>query len=443
MNKRRPAAAILALMLAAGIALSGCGGSKPAENKPAEEKPAVKEEPLNNEQIEFWFAIGGKGQEMIKSLAEKFNNSQTEVKVTPVYQGDYYANHQKMSTAIAAGSVPALSMVEVASLAFFSENGALADLNTLIADKDYIADFHEGLMKEANYKGKLTSIPFNRSTPILYINSTILKEAGLDPKGPKNWDELRDWAKKLTVVKDGKVERWGFLTPVDIWFYEAMVLQAGGTILSNDGKKATFNDAAGQAALQYWVDLIHTDKVMEMPQGEKYNAWDVTTNALTSGKAAMIYSTTGRLNSHIKGGKDKGFEINTAFLPAGKAGYATPTGGANLVVMAKASRNQQRAAVKFIQFLTNPENAAEFSKATGYIPVTKKAVASMADFLKATPQYQVAIDQLKYAQPRPQHPAYSEMQEAIMKALQVAVLKEKPVNTALDEAAALVTKNLK
>jgi sn-glycerol 3-phosphate transport system substrate-binding protein len=444
MIKRRPFAAITALTLTASLILAGCGGSKPAAETPAAPVAEEKLEPLNGEEIEFWFAIGGKGQEWVKAAAEKFNASQTEVKVTPVYQGDYYTNHQKLSTAIAAGTPPAMTMIEVASLAFFSDNGALSDINALAGkDNAWIGDFHEGLMKEAKWNGKLTSIPFNRSTPILYLNVNALKEAGLDPKGPKNWDELRDYAKKLTVVKDGKVERWGFLTPVDIWFYEAMVQQAGGSILSADGKKATVNEQPGQDALQFWVDLIHADKVMEMPQGEKYNAWDVTTKALTGGQAAMIYSTTGRLLSHVNGAKANGIEVATSFLPAGKAGYGTPTGGANVAVLASAPKNKQRAAMKFIQWLSSPENAADFSKTTGYVPVNKAGTAAMADTIKAVPQYQAAIDQLQYAVPRPQHPAYAEMQEQIMKALQMAVLKEKPVKDALDEAAALTTKSLK
>lgn len=447
MQNRRPAAAVLAILMAVLLVLSGCGGSKtntPAQT-PAQEPPKVeKEEPMNGVAIEFWYAIGGKNGEALKALTEKFNASQTEVVVTPIYQGDYYTNHQKLSTAIAANTPPAMSMIEVASLAFFSDNSALADLEALAgSNKEFIKDFHDGLMKESRWQGKLTSLPFNRSTPILYLNVNALKEAGLDPKGPKNWTELREYAQKLTVVKNGKVERWGFLTPVDIWFYEAMVLQAGGSIISPDGKKATFNDTPGREALQFWVDLIHSDKSMEMPQGEKYNAWDVTTKALTGGQAAMIYSTTARLVSHINTAKEKGIEIDTAFLPAGKNGFGTPTGGANLVVLASASKLQQRAAMKYIQWLSKPENAAEFSKATGYIPVTKQAVTLMADTFKQMPQYQTAIDQLKYAQPRPQHPAYSEMQEQIMKALQKSVLKEVTPKQALDDAAALVTKNLK
>lgn len=440
MSKRKSLLKFATGLLALSLLVTACGGgAKPA----GEEKPAQTAAPAGPVNIEFWFAVGGRSQEWIKAATEKFNASQKDVIVTSTYQGDYYTNHQKMSTAIAAKNAPALSMVEVASIPFFADNGVLADIGALATgDEAIIKDFLPGLMKESQWKGKTISVPFNRSTPILYLNTNALKDAGLDPKGPKTWEELRDYAKKLHVVKDGKVERWGFLTPVDIWFYEAVLFQAGGSVFSADGKQAAFNNEAGQKALQLWVDLIHQDKVMEMPQGEKYNAWDVSTKAFTSGQAAMIFSTTGRFNSHLTGSKDK-FEMGTAFLPAGPKGFGTPTGGANLVILNTVPKEQQQAAWKFAKFLTSPENAAEFAQATGYVPISNAAVKAMDSYYKATPAAKVAVDQLQYAQSRPQHPSYSETQETIMKALQKAVLKEATVKQALDEAAALVTKNLK
>lgn len=436
--KKSSLAKFLTVALSASLVLTACG-SKPAETTKEPEKAAAPSGPVS---IDFWFAVGGKSQEWIKAATEKFNASQKDVIVTSTYQGDYYTNHQKLSTALAANSAPAISMIEVASMPFFADNDVLADINALSKNDAQVKDYVPGLMKEAVWKGKTIAVPFNRSVPVLYINKNALKDAGLDPNGPKNWDELRDYAKKLTVTKDGKVERWGFLTPVDIWFYEAMVFQAGGSFYSSDMKKATFNDAAGQKALQFWVDLIHTDKVMEMPQGEKYNAWDVSTKAFTEGKAAMIYSTTGRLQSHLNGSKDK-FEMGTAFLPAGSKGYATPTGGANLVILNTVPKAQQQAAWTFLKWLTSPENAADFAKTTGYIPVTNSGVKLLEEYYKQVPQAKTAVDQLQYAQPRPQSPSYAEMQETVMKALQKAVLKEASVKDALDEAAALATKNLK
>ena len=440
MLKRRSWLATTALVLATTVVLAGCGGKKAETPAPAAEAtPAAPAGPVT---IDFWYSVGGKNGELVKSLTQRFNDSQKEVIVNPVYQGDYYATNQKLSTAIASGTVPAMTMLEVGFISFFNENGALADLTPFATkDKALVDDFLPGLMREAMQNGKQVAVPFNRSTPILYINTNQLKEAGLDPAGPKNWQELRDYAKKLTIMKDGKPERWGFLTPIDDWFFQALFYQAGGKFFNDNKTKVQFNGPEGQAAVQLWYDLIHTDKVMEMPQGEGYNAWDVSTNAFTSGKASMIYSTTGRLVSHVNGAKD--FTVATAFMPAGAKGFATPTGGANLAVLAKAPKDQQAAAWKFMMWLTQPEYVAEFSKATGYVPVTNKGAAAMAEYFKQYPQAKVAVDQLQYAQSQPIHPAWTEIKAALTKGLQKAVLKELSVKDALDQAAAEAEKAMK
>jgi sn-glycerol 3-phosphate transport system substrate-binding protein len=437
--KRRSWLATIALLLSTAVLLTACGGKKATDAPPKEETPATPAGPVT---IDFWYSVGGKNGELVKTLSQRFNDSQKEVIVNPVYQGDYYATNQKLSTAIAANGVPAMTMLEAGFITFFNDNGALADLTPFATkDKAMVDDFLPGLMLEANQNGKLVAIPFNRSTPILYINTNELKAAGLDPAGPKNWQELRDFAKKLTIEKDGKIERWGFLTPIDDWFFQALFYQAGGKFFNDNKTKVQFNGPEGQAAVQLWVDLIHTDKVMEMPQGEGYNAWDVSTNAFVSGKAAMIYSTTGRLVSHVNGAKD--FTVATAFMPAGAKGFATPTGGANVAILAKAPKDQQAAAWKFIKYLAQPENVAEWSKATGYVPTTKKAVESMADYFKTLPQAKVAVDQLQYAQSQPLHPAWTEIKAALTKGLQRAVLKQASVKDALDQAAAEAEKAMK
>lgn len=451
---KRSMTRLVSTLLAASVILSACGGGSATQQQPADNNAGTQQPAQQNQQpsspqptskepvkIEFWFAVGGRTREWIQAATERFNAEQNEVIVESIYQGDYYTNHQKLAQAITAKAAPAMSMVEVASIAFFADNGVLADIKQYASQAE-IDNYIEGLTKEAYWDGKMISIPFNRSVPILYLNKTILEQEGLDPAGPKTWEELRSWAEKLyKKAPDGTVERWGFLTPVDQWFYEAMLYQAGGSVISADGKTITVNSEAGQKALQFWVDLIN-DGLMEMPQGEKYNAWDVTTNALTTGTAAMIYSTTGRLNSHINGGRENGFEITTAFLPAGPAGYATPTGGANLIILESAPKEQQEAAWKFIKWLASDENAADFSKTTGYVPVTKGGVALMEDYFKENPSAKVAVDFLQYAQPRPQAPSYNESQEILVKALQKAVLNEASVKDALDEAANLMQKNL-
>ena len=65
--------------------------------------------------------------------------------------------------------------------------------------KAYIDDFLSGFMEDSYVDGKIYSIPFQRSTEILFYNKDAFKEVGLDPeKAPATWDELVEDAKLLT-----------------------------------------------------------------------------------------------------------------------------------------------------------------------------------------------------------------------------------------------------
>ena len=246
----------------------------------------------------------------------------------------------------------------------------------------------------------------------------MLKNAGLDPTGPKNWNEFREYARKLTNKEKGIS---GLEIPIDIWFYEAGVFQQDGKILSADGKQVAFDNEAGYGIAKLWQDMIK-EGAMKNPPGQDYNAWDAATNDFVNQKVAMIQVSTASLGGLLKATEGK-FELGTAFLPAGKH-FATPTGGANLAVLQKSSDAKKKAAVEFIKWITAKENAAFFSEWSGYIPVTKEAVES--DRIKALytkyPQYKPALDQLQYAQPRPMIKGYREMTIKIQDELKKAML---------------------
>ncbi|QTL99928.1 extracellular solute-binding protein [Iocasia frigidifontis] len=391
------------------------------------------------EEIEFWYSLGGKSGKIIEGMVEDFNKSQDEIVVKATYQGDYYANHAKVLSALASGTQPDVTMIEIASIGTFAENGALEDLGPYADGKSGLDlnEFIPGLMGNSYWKDTLYAIPFNRSTPLLYVNKDMLSNANLDPAGPKTWDELREYARKLT--KNGEV--YGFSTPIDIWFYEALVFENGGKILTDDGTKPAFNSQKGIEPVVFWKDMIE-EGVMRMPPGEKYNAWDVAVQDFINQKVAMIFTSTGSLNNLISQAR---FEVGTAFLPAKKE-YGVPTGGTNLVILSKSSADEKKAAWEFIKYMTDKDQTINWSKGTGYMPVKVSAVNSeeMKKLYEEKPQFKVAIDQLEYAKPRPMVPGYKELQEIIMTEIQRAVIDDNvSVQEALDNAAKKAEKLLK
>jgi len=414
MRRRRTTRLSIAAIaaLAAALALAGCGNR--AKDTQSDSSGAAI--PKGATVIDFWYAIGGRNGEGVVKLVDEFNASQSKVHVKATYQGDYYAHATKLQAALVAKNQPDVVMLEIAQVGQFGYSKALADLGKYMT-KDEIGKFQEGLLKNSYIDGKFVAAPFNRSTPILYVNKTMLKEAGLDPAGPKDWNELRTYAKKLSNKEKGV---YGFEVPIDIWFFEAGVFQKNGKILSEDGKKFVFAEEGGAEIVRLWQQMIR-EGGMKVPPGQDYNAWDVAASDLITQKVAMMMISTASLSGLIAQAEGK-FELGTAFLPAGEI-FATPTGGANLAVLEKSDAKSKQAAAAFIKFLASKDKAAFFSEWTGYMPVTTEAVQaeSIQALYSKHPQYKTALDQLQYAQTRPMIKGYREMTVKIQEELKKAM----------------------
>ncbi|RDY27473.1 ABC transporter substrate-binding protein [Romboutsia weinsteinii] len=400
---------IISTTLALGLlvsSLTGCASTNNAEEKSSDGKVVV----------EFWNALTGENEKIMKSYVDKFNSQSDTVEVKMISQGDYWENGTKLQAGLAAGNQPDITMLEVTQVAQFSSVGALADMKNIISDEKQ-SDFLEGLMREAEYDGKTVGVPLNRSTPLMYVNAEMCEKAGLDPTGPKNWEELKMYAQKLTNKDDGVV---GLAVPIDIWFFEALLYQQGSTVL-DDNNKVDFNNEKGVNALTLWQDMMK-EGTMQLPPGEGYDAWDAAKDAFVNGKAAMTFQSTASLAGLLEQTEGK-FTIATGFLPE-ESQYAVPTGGANVVVMEKSTEDEKKAAGEFIEFMTDKENTVNFSIDTGYIPTTKSSLESeeIKSLYKEKPQYEVAVKQLEYSAKRPGVVGYVEATEKLMDEIKKALM---------------------
>ena len=95
---------------------------------------------------------------------------------------------------------------------------------------------------------------------MLYWNKDAFKEAGLDPeKAPGNWDEMVEYAKKLTKRDAaGKVTQWGVKIPSSgfpYWLFQGLTTPNDVQLMNEAGTETYFDKPAVIEALQYWVDL--------------------------------------------------------------------------------------------------------------------------------------------------------------------------------------------
>ncbi|WP_052144868.1 ABC transporter substrate-binding protein [Halalkalibacter okhensis] len=397
-----PMGFVLALALMVGCnqtsseSSTSVGGSEPSVD--SEEKV----------EITYWYAWGDKIGENNENLVKMFNESQDRIHVTAEYQGSYDDLHAKTQAAFAAGNAPEVTQNEIASVGIFANSGMTENLTPFVEKNNVdMNDFIPGLMGNSYVNDQLYALPYLRSTPILYLNKTILEEVGLDPAGPKNWEEFREYAQTLTT--DG--ERVGMTLPVNIWMYEALVAQSGGQMLSDDGSEVAFNSEAGVAPVQFWKEM-EEEGILKMPTGDE--AGDVARQDFANGRSAMAFSSTADLSFWLAMAEEQGFELTTAFMPANST-YGVPTGGANLVMTAGLDPAKQEAAWEFIHWMTSTEQTIYASSYTGYLPSRMSAVNSdeMQALYEELPQFKVAVDQLEYARPRPMADAYPEIAKII------------------------------
>ncbi len=343
-------------------------------------------------------AVGGPVTKIIDDMVAGFHKENPDIKVSAVYAGNYTDTMTKAMTAMKGGQPPQLSVLLSTDVFTLMDEKAIIPMDDLVADKSWFKEFYPAFMANGQIEGKTWSIPFQRSTIVLYWNKDAFKEVGLDPeKAPASWDEMAEMGKKL-VKKDasGNTTRWGVEIPSTgyaYWMLQALAIENGQKLMNETGNEVYLTAPKTVAALDYWVNLSRKHAVM--PTGSI--DWATLRSDFLEGKTAMMWHTTGNLTAVKDGAK---FNFGVAMLPA-KERRGSPTGGGNFYIFKSASPEQQKAAVKFIRWMTTPERAAEWSIKTGYAAVSPAAykTPTMEAYAKGFPAATVARDQLEHAVP--------------------------------------------
>ncbi|MCC6802869.1 MAG: ABC transporter substrate-binding protein [Anaerolineae bacterium] len=359
--------------------------------------------------VNFYYptAVDGPIAEIIQRYADQFHELNPNITVNPTYTGSYTQTTQTIQTEISGGGAgPDVAVMLTTDLLSFTEEGVIVpvqDYLDAMDDGQAIVDdiFPALLLNGEDEDGTIWSMPFQRSTPILFYNVDMLSAAGFD-EPPKNNEELLTMAEALTKP-DGT--QWGLLVPFaggfPIWMFQSFAIGYGQNIGTNNPTEVFMDDAKVLEALDFATKL-GTDYAVGPIGG---SAWGDTPTAFISGQAAMIYHTTGSLTNILNNAP---FNVGVGFLPSGPAGedgtgYGTPTGGGNLYLFDTPdnprSPEQLDAAWQWILYLVSPEIQSDWGAATGYVAARVSAwdldpLKSLAD---AKPQYYTARDQLAFA----------------------------------------------
>jgi len=423
MEKKRYSLVLIRLLIMMAFILGACAPATeaPAETEapaateaPAEteapvateapvetEAPAATEAPAEPVTIQMFYpvAVDAPIADIIQGYIDAFEAENPDVHVEPVFSGGYGDTYTAIMTAIDGGAEPpAMAVLLATSLYDLINADAIIPLDDYLAetpDKDqFLNDFFPAFLENSYYDENIWGLPFQRSAVVMYYNVDLFKEAGLD--APDSWESWGEAGKALTVRDGDNVTRWGIEYPSGwpYWLFQPLAIGSGQNIVGDSDVEVYFDNPDVIEAVQFYIDL--SKKYGAMPEGVQ-GVWGQAPTDFASGQTAMIVHSTGSLTGILD---QADFEVGVMAIPGQEAGsYASVPGGGNLYIFKGAPKEQQDAAWRFIQFLTQADYAADFSINTGYIASRQSSYETdaMKAYIEKVPQAALTRDVLQYA----------------------------------------------
>ena len=396
--------------------------------------PAAAETELT---MYYPIAVGGALTEVVDGIVADFEAANPDIKVNAVYSGNYDDTRVRALSALASGEPAQLAvMFSIDAYDLIEQDMIVAFDDIEGVDQAWLDSFYPALMANGEVEGKTWGIPFQRSTIVAYYNKDMFKAAGLDPEAPPaTWAEMVSMGKALT--KDGT---YGLMIPstgYPYWMFQALAIQNGKELMSNDGLTTYFDDPAVVETLEFWKSLSTDEGIM--PEGTV--EWGTLRQAFLEGQTAMMWHSTGNLTA-VK--NSASFDFGVAELPA-NVRKGSPTGGGNFYVFKDTSPEEQAAALKLIEFMTSPEQAAAWSIGTGYMGVSPASydTEALSSYTKEFPPALVARNQLESAVAEFSTFETARVREGLNNAIQAALTGAKSPADALAEAQAAAVRLLK
>jgi multiple sugar transport system substrate-binding protein len=321
-------------------------------------------------------------QDGMNRFKELFPNVTVDLQVTP------NSVDTLLQAGFSAGSAPDVFLLDPPGLGAFGPQGLLLPLDSAMAQAGVQrSDYVDSLINLFTIDGKTLGIPKDFNPLVLYINTDMAKNAGVDPTSIKTWNDLQAAAPKLTSGSGaGKV--YGICVNPDIQRVGAQMLQLGDPMIK--GNTATFSDTNGIAAMNFWLSFLQNGS------GQLYQNLGKSDcgQALATESAAMDYDG-GWVVTNISDPNYGAKQFNYTAIP-----FPTPPGGKQATWLftnafgASARTKYPQAAAALVLFLTSSANQQALIP-TGLAQPSLKALAN-DPYYSTNPIAKVLVSQSPY-----------------------------------------------
>lgn len=380
------------------------------------------------EDVVFWFGASHDEKTAVDAMVARFNASHPGIRVRGMLM-PMQQIQQKMLLSVAGGVPPDV-------VRFYTDLGGelmaregLERIDQLAArDRLDLREFFPVSVAQNTFNGKLYGLPWVLSPKALLYNKRMFREAGLDPdRPPRTWDELREYALKLTK-KDaaGRLTQLGYAEVSDFREY---LWQSGGDMLTADMRHAAFQSPLGVKTLGYWVDTMDA----ECGNFEALNAFGAQFSGAASDSFGM-QKVAMRLDSPFRIPDLKRYfpnlEYGVTSVPSSRDHVIEVVG--NSLVIPRGSRHKE-AAWEFIKFASTKEQLLAVCAQSGRLPA--RISAAMDPSYTNDPLLGPYVRELPYGRSIPVVPGYIEMQDALDRQIELAFKHKKTPEQALNAAA--------
>jgi len=396
-------------------------------------------------EIEWWHAMGGRLGEKVEEIAARFNESQGEYTVKPVFKGNYTETMTAVIAAFRAGEQPHIVQVfEVGTASMMAAKGAVYPVHELMKDAGEAFDQSAYLPAVISYytdtEDKLLSLPFNSSTPVLWYNQDLFEKAGI-AEAPSTWGGVFHAAEKLQAAGHQCAvsfgwQSWVMIENMSAWHNLPIGTKANG--FEGTDTEFTFNNEHIAGLLQRLRDSMNAGTF-------KYGGRRGESLPLfVTGECAMWMNSS----AYYASIKDQAkFRFGQAMLPFQASIVEKPQnsiiGGATLWVLRGREAEEYKGVAKFFNFMSSAEIQADWHQFTGYVPITTAAyeLSKQQDYYEQNPGTDVAIKQLSLNTPTPNSKGlrfgnFVQIRDIINEEMEAIWSGQKDAQTALNDAKA-------
>lgn len=385
MKKIRTASLLLAAVILL-LSFTGCGGSKALPNFDVPEGGYDGSEVT----IKFYHTMGSNLHDVLMIYIEEFNKLYPQIHIEEEQVGGYDDVRDQISKEISVKGQPNIAYCYPDHVALYNIAKVVATLDNLIDSKlevtradgtteilgltdEQKADFIEGYYKEGQQfgDGLMYTMPFSKSTEVLYYNKTFFDANNI--RVPTTWDELEQVCAKIKEI-DPKSIPLGYDSEAN-WFI-TMCEQYGSPYTSATGRKYLFDNQTNRDFVKKFREWYKKGYLTTQSIFGAYTSGLFTATDADAVKSYMsIGSSAGATHQRpAKGSDDKyPFEVGIATIP--QVDTSNPkviSQGPSVCIFKKDNPQEVLASWLFVKFLTTSvEFQAEFSIASGYVPVIK------------------------------------------------------------------------